>query len=538
MLPTALTLLLGCALLSPSDVEDALDPDGDGWAAAADCAPLDAERPGQERPYDGVDNDCDASTPDDDLDGDGIDAGEDCDDADPEVFPGAEDPCGDGIDRDCSDVCARTLGDGPRADGPEGARVGSALTLLAAPGGRTHVAAGAPGMDGVAGEAGAVWLFEADSEWGPLIEMSDAWHLDGDAAGDELGTASAFGDVDGDGEGDLVVGAPRHDTAEPDGGAVYVVAGPLDAAYAGPITTVSRATLLGAGGLGEAVVLLHLGGDTLLAAGAPTRVSGSGGVTGAVSLYTTPLLDTPAADWTLDGHRLGEEAGAALHAADLDGDGDDALIVGAPAASDGPGRVYVVAHSLGADGALAGVAVLLEGASTADRFGTALVTGDTNADGYVDLLVGAPRETYGGSRSGSVYLLLGAGDGTLAGQARFDGTTEAQVGTALLLADDLDGDDRVDLVAGAPTMTVGGASSGGVWVIGADATGVVSLAERGAALLGEAPGDSVGASLAGSPDVGLLLGARLADEGGEAGGAVYRVWGTDLDTSPLTSGGT
>ena len=33
-----------------------------------------------EVPYDAIDNDCDASTPDDDLDGDGVLYGDDCDD--------------------------------------------------------------------------------------------------------------------------------------------------------------------------------------------------------------------------------------------------------------------------------------------------------------------------------------------------------------------------------------------------------------------------------------------------------------------------
>jgi hypothetical protein len=39
---------------------------------------------------------------DDDLDGDGVTAAEgDCDDGDPDVHPGADDPLSDGVDRDC-----------------------------------------------------------------------------------------------------------------------------------------------------------------------------------------------------------------------------------------------------------------------------------------------------------------------------------------------------------------------------------------------------------------------------------------------------
>jgi len=37
-----------------------------------------------------------------DIDGDGYVAAEDCDDADPSIFPGADDPTCDGVDQDCS----------------------------------------------------------------------------------------------------------------------------------------------------------------------------------------------------------------------------------------------------------------------------------------------------------------------------------------------------------------------------------------------------------------------------------------------------
>ena len=93
-----------------------LDADGDGLG---DGDPLDACQPppgyvrndgdcdddepgarpgGDEIVYNGIDDDCDPATPDDDLDGDGYPRSEDCQDNDPGVNPGAEEVCGDGRD--------------------------------------------------------------------------------------------------------------------------------------------------------------------------------------------------------------------------------------------------------------------------------------------------------------------------------------------------------------------------------------------------------------------------------------------------------
>ncbi len=97
------------------------DLDGDGWGsdtvvedwcdspaatAVPDTGDCDdgngAVNPGQaEVAYDGLDNDCDDATPDDDLDGDGVGVADDCDDEDAAVFPGATETCND-LDDDCN----------------------------------------------------------------------------------------------------------------------------------------------------------------------------------------------------------------------------------------------------------------------------------------------------------------------------------------------------------------------------------------------------------------------------------------------------
>ncbi len=71
-----------------------------------------------ETPYNGLDDDCDPTTPDDDLDADGYDVLVDCDDQDPAVNPGAVEIC-NGQDDDCNDAIDDSIGDLFYADSDE-----------------------------------------------------------------------------------------------------------------------------------------------------------------------------------------------------------------------------------------------------------------------------------------------------------------------------------------------------------------------------------------------------------------------------------
>ena len=110
LLPAILGLaLVGCRTENALQTKAGDDPAPDSGAPHDGCA--DAEVP-----YNGLDDDCDPDTPDDDLDGDGFAQADDCDDADAEVHPDAAELC-DGIDNDCDGVTDPTVAWFTDADG-------------------------------------------------------------------------------------------------------------------------------------------------------------------------------------------------------------------------------------------------------------------------------------------------------------------------------------------------------------------------------------------------------------------------------------
>ncbi len=102
--------LAGCGSGDTKCFEDSTCPQGNRCVltavpgAAGACKPCDV----REVPYDGIDNDCNARTKDDDVDSDGdnsktsaVDPGGDCDDADPAVSSKQAEICGDMKDNNC-----------------------------------------------------------------------------------------------------------------------------------------------------------------------------------------------------------------------------------------------------------------------------------------------------------------------------------------------------------------------------------------------------------------------------------------------------
>jgi hypothetical protein len=336
-----------------------------------------------------------------DADHDGVAAPLDCDDHDATVFPGAADPAGDGLDQDCDgwdDLAEATLA-GARPD--EG--FGSRVVLVDG-----DVGVGAPfGADG-GFAAGRVYLDET-----PVGDGSD---------GAFLGAGLAALD-----DATFVAGAPG--------------IGELRLFPAGDL-------LLASPGVGGVVAAR----GTAWVASTPTGAVGSDGATPSWDCRPDALaLDATGTVWAGFSHgdaavrtgsrsvaRAGadDEAGYALLFADIDGDGTEDLVVGAP----GAGKLYVL-DPAALPSTLTGAPAVTLGSG---RFGAALALG---SDGV--LYVGAPMA--GDDVEGVVYAVVnGAPVEVARGAAPGD-----QLGTALAAG-------RGAVVAGAPGSA---ASTGSVRIV-------------------------------------------------------------------------
>jgi hypothetical protein len=389
-------------------------------------------------------------------------------------------------------------------DGVDDLIIGAPLTW---PGGR----AGAGSSYVVYGRAAPGPAFPANFSLADL-DGATGFRLDGANPGERSGSCvGPAGDVNGDGIGDLIIGAVN---ASPGGrsraGSTYVVFGRDAAAGATFPATVDMADLDGTDGFRmdgvkawdySAVSVASAGdinGDGLddvivgaERADAPLRygIGVSYVVYGrdvASGTSFPPDIQLAALDgvggFRLEGFDAGDSSGFSVGpAGDVNGDGLDDLIIGAPGAAptvgSGAGSSYVVFGRDASAGAvfpprmgligLAGImGFRMDGVSARDRSGSAVASaGDVNGDGVDDVIVGARSASPGGvSEAGSSYVVFGrsAASGAMfpdfmsladldgRNGFRLDGVgVDHYSGWSLASAGDVNGDGVGDVIIGA-----------------------------------------------------------------------------------------
>ena len=369
-----------CNDADPSSTIIAEDGDCDGVATADDCDDDDPSSTiiAEDADCDGflTADDCDdrdPSVPMGDADCDGFLTADDCDDDDPDRYPGAlesdvgllEDPACDGgrgslsladfmfIGEDRSDYAGGSVSTAGDVDGD----------------GLDDLLVGAVGNNDGGAIAGKAYLILGSSlaaSTSTTIDLSNAdFSFIGESSDNPAGSSvSTAGDVDGDGLDDIIVGAPYNDAGERDAGKAYVLLGSTLASSASPTINLSEADL---SFLGESIgsragqsvsTAGDVDGDGLseILVGQPgtyyePSYGGAGIVLGStLASSASPTINLSEADFQFTGVLRGHQAGYSVSSAgDVNGDGLDDILVGAPYTNEGtaaPEEVYLILSQL------------------------------------------------------------------------------------------------------------------------------------------------------------------------------------------------
>jgi len=344
--------------------------------------------------------------------------------------------------------------------------------------------------------------------WGPY-----AGNLDGLIVG-------AAGDVNGDGFADIIVGAPNAGGSD---GAAYVIFGKANGLASLSLldmTPTQGFKILGKPNGDESTGMSVSGAGDIngdgyddLIIGAPFGDAGGldagqayvifGKATGFGTIDLSNLAAS--AGFVVQGDAAGDHAGFSVSAAgDVNNDGYDDIIVGAPDANNTHqlgGEAYVIFGKAGGFGTVllsgltASTGFVIYGAAAADHAGFSVSgAGDVNNDGYDDIIIGAPgndnlRNGAATTDAGEAYVIYGRAGGfgpidlsNLSSAAGFivqGSAANDQAGFSVSGAGDVDGDGSDDLIIGAPFNDRGAINAGAAYVISGQLDFLVDLSVSG-----------------------------------------------------------
>jgi hypothetical protein len=360
-----------------------------------------------------------------------------------------------------------------------------------------------------------------------------------DLAGSKQGQSVAFVDVDGDGIEDKVVGAPYASVSSRTG--AVLVYKSIEAGY----SSAPVMAMTGDDNFGLSVVNLgDVDGDHKddFAVGA---INGSGDT--AASLSGTVTIYKGGSKWQIIKKLAGDgpmdKFGFVIAAGDLNNDGYNDIVVGAPFNTNDPslyqqGAVYVY---FGPDFTKR---VPLYASKTNSGLGWAVAVGDINGDGIPDLLISASGKVFGFYGGGNFSPSINSPDVTITSSA-------SGFGKAIAVVGDFDGDGKKEIAIGAPNATINGnRDTGSVYIVkGGAGNRTVNLNAATTDLIVRIDGsnlfDRFGSSIAVAGDLDgdgkpeFAVGAPMADVNvNDLSGKVYLFKGKDINPSTTLSSST
>ena len=341
--------------------------------------------------------------------------------------------------------------------------------------GFSDVVIGAPRFDNGEGDEGRAYVFHGSAMG---LQFTAARFVEGgqDSALFGYSVASA-GDVNGDGYSDVIVGASSYDGGQSNEGRACVYYGSASGISVSPAWTaegnqdnawfgsaVARAGDVNGDGYADVIVAAYGYDNGQADEGRAFVYHGS----------ASGLSASPA--WTGECNQVGAAFGYSVSSAgDVNKDGYGDVIIGARWFDNGQdyeGRAFVYHGS--ASGLAPSPAWTAEGNQINALFGHSVGTaGDVNADGYSDVIIGAPLQSNGQSEEGRAYVYAGSASGLAASPiwtAELD-QTHAGFGVAVGGAGDVNGDGYSDIVIGAYAFDGGHTDEGRAMVYYGSATG-------------------------------------------------------------------
>ena len=306
---------------------------------------------------------------------------------------------------------------------------------------------------------------------------------------DKFGSRTTYGDFNGDGLDDLIITAPQKDVhGIEDAGMIWVLEGiqegmgVLNIATAFDLSMFSENDFVSPDAQwGEMVSAGDFNGDTFydLAISAPNSAIGGKEEVGLIVILYGSENGLDSENFQVidqstrgipDADEIGDHWGMSLASGDFNGDNISDLAIGSP------GERYGFFSSAGAVTVIYGNETGLEPKTSKrfhqdtpripdrneenDQWGSTLVSGDFSQDGIDDLIIGSPNESIGEKRqTGSITVMYGSPDGISAQKSRrlHQGSFGIQDKNepydrwgSVLATGDFDGDNKTDLVIGAP----------------------------------------------------------------------------------------